>query len=114
MYISHVYLYNDGGASWSSGLTRYHYVAAMQEVNGSNPGHSIFFCRSDGFDILLVTRCEAKMKADLGGEVKKRRCGTPCRRGKAGAATRDGKTGRQTWNGYEKGIHFDLVRFEDD
>ena len=68
----------------------------------------LFFRRSDGFDILVVTRCEAKTKTDLGGEVKKRKRGTPRRRGKAGAATRDGKTGRRTWNGYEKGIRFDF------
>ena len=33
----------ESGASWSSGLTRYHYDKAMQEVGGSNLGSSSFF-----------------------------------------------------------------------
>ena len=75
---NHIILKIIRGASWSSGLTRYHYDEAMQGSAVRNSAPLLFFRRSDSFvspaGDQIRRKNEGRPRQD---EVKKRRRGIP-------------------------------------
>ena len=71
----------------------------MEEVGGSNPGHSVYF-----FATLRRFNYETRREDNECDRSTTRR---PVKARKAGAAKKeDGETGRRRRNGYENGVPF--------